>query len=135
MSVKTIPHSSCGVIPYYMLDHMARSSARESADHARATLEQMGEIERRRLNTFAAFDESITPQRAVSTAKRRINVYDAHHRQKRGKLAMSDHKARSADVDVNEAYDGSWTTFDFFAKIFSRNSLDGRGMAIDSTVH
>lgn len=133
--MKTIPHLVCGVIPPHMLDHIARSSARESADHARATLEQTLEIERRRLNSFAVFDETVPVQRAVSTAKKRINVYDAQHQQKRGKLARNDHKARSADVAVNEAYDGSSATFDFFAKVFSRNSLDGRGMALDSTVH
>ncbi|HEY4642757.1 MAG TPA: M4 family metallopeptidase [Thermoanaerobaculia bacterium] len=48
---------------------------------------------------------------------------------------MSEHKPRSADVEVAEAYDGSGTTFDFYAQIFSRNSIDGRGMRVDSTVH
>src|ERR1051325_12159409 len=93
----------------------------------------MREIQPQRVTSLAAFDETVTSQRAVSTAKKRINVYDAQHQQKRGKLARNDHKARSADVDVNEAYDGSGATFDFFAKIFSRNSLDGRGMPLDST--
>ncbi|HEY6140683.1 MAG TPA: M4 family metallopeptidase [Thermoanaerobaculia bacterium] len=133
--MKTIPHPVCGVIPPHILDHIARSSAREEADHARSTLVQMREIQRQRVNSFAAFDETVTSQRAVSTAKKRINVYDAQHQQKRGKLARNDHKARSADVDVNEAYDGSGATFDFFAKVFSRNSVDGRGMPLDSTVH
>jgi len=48
---------------------------------------------------------------------------------------MSEHKPRSADVEVAEAYDGAGTTFDFYAQVFGRQSIDNRGMRIDSTVH
>ena len=48
---------------------------------------------------------------------------------------MSEHKARGTDVEVNEAYDGSGTTYDFFAQVFRRISVDGKGMRLDSTVH
>jgi Zn-dependent metalloprotease len=40
-----------------------------------------------------------------------------------------------ADMAVNEAYDGSGVTYDLYADIFGRNSIDGRGMKLDSTVH
>jgi Zn-dependent metalloprotease len=36
---------------------------------------------------------------------------------------------------VNEAYDFSGKTYDFYNKIFNRNSIDTRGMRLDSTVH
>jgi Zn-dependent metalloprotease len=48
---------------------------------------------------------------------------------------MSEHRRRGTDVEVNEAYDGSGTTYDFFSTIFSRNSIDGRGMRLNSSVH
>ena len=48
---------------------------------------------------------------------------------------MSEHKTRGWDVEVNEAYDGSGATYDFFARVFRRSSIDGRGMRLDSTVH
>jgi Zn-dependent metalloprotease len=69
-------------------------------------------------------------------AKRR-NVYDAQHRQTLpGKLVMSDKAtALSRDVEVNEAYDGAGRTYDFFARAFNRNSIDGRGLRLDSSVH
>jgi Zn-dependent metalloprotease len=118
-----------------MLDHIARSSARESADAARSTIEQMREIGRKRVNSFAEFDETVTVRHAVATPRKRRNVYDAQHQLKRGPLVMSEHKARGTDVEVNEAYDGSGATFDFYAQLFGRNSIDDRGMALDSTVH
>ncbi|HKO57521.1 MAG TPA: hypothetical protein VJ276_16725 [Thermoanaerobaculia bacterium] len=48
---------------------------------------------------------------------------------------MSEHKPRSADAEVAEAYDGAGITFDFYALVFGRQSIDNRGMRIDSTVH
>ena len=36
---------------------------------------------------------------------------------------------------VFEAYDYSGKTYDFYKKIFGRNSIDTRGMRLDSTVH
>jgi Zn-dependent metalloprotease len=76
---------------------------------------------------------AVAPQ---PTQKKRRNVYDAQHSQKLpGKLVMSEHKPRSADVEVAEAYDGAGTTFDFYALVFGRQSIDNRGMRIDSTVH
>jgi Zn-dependent metalloprotease len=36
---------------------------------------------------------------------------------------------------VNEAYDGSGKTYDFFFKVYARNSIDDRGLRLNSTVH
>jgi Zn-dependent metalloprotease len=40
-----------------------------------------------------------------------------------------------ADTAVNEAYDHSGDTFDFFHEVFGRNSLDDAGMTLISSVH
>src|ERR1044071_1568956 len=110
--------------------------AASAADDARSTLEQMRELERERMHSFAALDETVSAEPAVSTSKKRRNVYDAQqHQQLPGKLVMSEHKPRSADVEVDEAYDGSGATFDFYAQIFARNPIDDRGMRLAATVH
>jgi Zn-dependent metalloprotease len=36
---------------------------------------------------------------------------------------------------VNEAYDGSGVTYDLYNNEYQRNSIDGNGMRLDSTVH
>jgi Zn-dependent metalloprotease len=41
----------------------------------------------------------------------------------------------SADVAVNEAFDGLADTWDFFWSVYGRNSIDDEGMALDATVH
>lgn len=129
----TIPHHICGVIPPHILDRVAQHSD-DAADDARATLKQMRELARDRTRSFVAGEPIIEP--AAAAPKKRRNVYDAqHHRQLPGKLVMSEHKPRSSDVEVTEAYDGSGATFDFYSQVFSRNSIDDRGMRLDSTVH
>ncbi len=39
------------------------------------------------------------------------------------------------DVAVNEAYDGAGATYDLFKDIYGRNSIDDKGMTIESSVH
>jgi Zn-dependent metalloprotease len=42
---------------------------------------------------------------------------------------------RGPDPAVNEAYDHSGDTYDFYKEVFKRNSLDDRGMSLISSVH
>jgi Zn-dependent metalloprotease len=41
----------------------------------------------------------------------------------------------SADIAVNEAYNYAGNTYDFYMNAYQRNSVDGMGMRLDSTVH
>jgi len=52
-----------------------------------------------------------------------------------GKLVREEGDPKSSDAAVNEAYDYSGVTYDFYKKLFNRNSLDNRGMSLISTVH
>jgi len=132
--MRTIPHHSCGVIPPHILDRVAQHKG-DSGDDARTTLEQMRELATERAQTFVPAIEPVVESEAL-TPKKRCNVYDAQHgRRLPGRLTMSEHKSRSSDVEVTEAYDGSGATFDFYAQVFKRISIDGRGMRLDSTVH
>jgi len=52
-----------------------------------------------------------------------------------GKLVLEEGQPPSSDVAVNEAYDGAGATYDLFWEAYERDSLDGNGMRLDSTVH
>lgn len=70
-----------------------------------------------------------------STGRKRA-VYDARHKEYLpGKLVREEGDKKSRDVAVNEAYDGSGAYYDFFKKIYKRNSLNDKGFPLDSTVH
>jgi Zn-dependent metalloprotease len=73
---------------------------------------------------------------SVCPGEKRRTVYDARNGTTLpGKLVRSEGGKAVKDVSVNEAYDGAGTTYDFYEEVFSRNSIDGKGMAIDSSVH
>src|SRR5574340_101340 len=52
-----------------------------------------------------------------------------------GRLMRAEGDPASADATVNEAYDGAGLTYDLFWQNYQRDSLDGNGMTLDSTVH
>lgn len=72
------------------------------------------------------------------TAQRRLTVYD---NQRQGRTFLPGVRARDwgqppvDDEAVNQAYDGSNTTYEFYRDIFARNSLDDAGLELVSTVH
>lgn len=63
-------------------------------------------------------------------------VYDAENTSGLpGNLVRSEGDAPTGDAAVDEAYDGSGATYDLFAEVFGRNSIDNQGMDLVSTVH
>lgn len=63
-------------------------------------------------------------------------VYDAVNRRSLpGTLARSEGEPPVTDEAVNEAYEYSGIVYDFYKELFSRNSLDDRGMSLISSVH
>ncbi len=52
-----------------------------------------------------------------------------------GTLVREEGSAPVSDPAVNEAYDGAGATYDLYWEIYQRNSLDGNGLRLDSTVH
>ena len=65
-------------------------------------------------------------------------IYDSEHGGRLtlpGKLVRSEGDPPVADTAVNEAYDGSGTTFEFYRDVYERNSIDGNGLGLVSSVH
>jgi Zn-dependent metalloprotease len=125
-----LQHRFCGVIPPHILNRIASRCAPELSTRALATLDQMREI----IAARGVLPE--VPQGATAVPRKNRRVYDAkHRRQAPGQLVMMEHWPRVADVEVNEAFDGAGTTYDFYATVFGRSSVDGKGKRLDSTVH
>ncbi len=133
--MKTIQHPQplCSVIPPHILRNIAASgNALDSATRKSAseTLAQMEVLSSRRPLVRSG------PAKPKGAGGKRRHVYDAGHVQRLpGKLVMTESTPRSKDVEVGEAYDGAGKTYDFYAKVFGRNSIDNRGLRLDSTVH
>ncbi|HYK05948.1 MAG TPA: M4 family metallopeptidase [Thermoanaerobaculia bacterium] len=129
-----IPHYVCGVIPPHILTRVAGQTSDEASGNARATLEHMRELATGRAAASLIELPGVTTEAAPP--RKRRHVYDAKHLFKLpGRLAMSEQKPRGTDLEVTEAFEGSGATYDFFAAVFGRTSIDGKGLRLDSTVH
>ncbi|HVT90105.1 MAG TPA: M4 family metallopeptidase [Tepidisphaeraceae bacterium] len=119
----------CCIVPPHMLEHLARSGNASQVQWALRTLILSAHFRGRReaLGGIMTMAPAGTKQRTIYDARNTETLPGAPVR-KEGDPA-------SGDVAVNEAYDGSGATYDFYQKIFSRNSIDNHGMRLDSTVH
>jgi Zn-dependent metalloprotease len=117
------------IIPPYMLQEAAQrgnTSQRAWALHVLAVSERT----RGRREALGAFPA------AVPAGTKRRTIYDAKHGSSLpGVLVRGENDPPTSDATVNEAYDGAGATYDLYHDIYERNSIDDRGMRLDSTVH
>ena len=121
------------ILPPYMLEDIANNGSAAQRVLAISNLKASAQMvgKRRALSDFtgAAF------RVAAVGGKERI-VYDARNGSNLpGTIVRKEGDAPVTDVAVNEAYDGSGATYDLYKNIYERNSIDGNGMRLDSTVH
>ncbi|WP_225773779.1 M4 family metallopeptidase [Pseudomonas sp. Marseille-Q5115] len=121
------------LIPPYLLDQIARHGNKAQRDAALST--------RAKDSTFRSLRMAAQPTRARAQAAtafvgKRRSIYTADGTETLpGTLVRGEGQPASGDPAVDEAYDGLGATFDFFAEVFDRNSIDDAGLALDATVH
>jgi Zn-dependent metalloprotease len=72
----------------------------------------------------------------AASAEHHNTVYDAQHENTRpGVKARGDGDPESSDAAVNQAYDGAEDTYGFYKDVLGRDSLDGNGVELVSSVH
>jgi Zn-dependent metalloprotease len=122
-------------LPPYILDRLAAS---DDPDLRRLAIEAIARTATlRAMRTTLARAAQMAAVPSPEGGKERL-VYDAQNKGTSslpGRLVRREGEARSADAAVNEAYDHSGTTYDFYKRLFARNSLDDRGMTLVSSVH
>ena len=121
----------CYIIPSHIHENIARNGNEKQKAGAFQSLTVSSRMrgQRELLTTFAAL--ATTP-----TGVKRRTIYDAKNGLALpGKLIRGEGDPKTNDTSANEAYDGSGKTYDFYLKSFQRNSIDDRGMRLDSTVH
>jgi Zn-dependent metalloprotease len=73
---------------------------------------------------------------AVSAAEKQRITYDAENGPSLpGRVARTEGDPPTGDLAVDEAHDGAGATYDLYDEVYGRNSIDGQGMRIESTVH
>ncbi len=120
-----------GIIPPYILRAIAQNGSSRQQAWAWSTLTDTEQFRGQR-RVLAPVSILAVP----GTGKKRRTVYDARHKYELpGRLVRTEGESKSRDPAVNEAYDGCGATYDLLARVFSRNSLDDRGLRLVSSVH
>jgi len=121
--------SVCPILPPHILIAIYENGTPEERGRALRAL-VLSERLRERRRLLAAL-----PVPTPAGEKRRT-VYDAKTRTTLpGTLVRAEGDPPTADAGVNEAYDGAGATYDLYFDIYGRNSIDGKGMRLDSSVH
>ncbi len=123
------------ILPPYVLDHMADS---DDPKVRRLAIEAIARSASLRATRVALSEFPTVASLAVPDTKKARLIYDNKNSGSSflpGKIVRREGDKRSKDPAVNEAYDHSGTTHDFYKKVLDRNSLDDQGMALVSSVH
>lgn len=133
------------IVPPHMLRVVAMRGDADMRRMAQALLEVDGAMREMRADTpsFLAEPATVAPDFELGAVGRRAaplrpdrRVHDGEHRAALpGRLVRSEGDGPTGDPEADAAYDGAGIVFDLYATEYGRDSLDGRGMAIVSTVH
>ena len=93
-----------------------------------------GALHGERIRGFRSAQPAALPALLAEALER--TVCDARHGHRLpGTRVRREGDPESSDPPVNQAYDGAGITHDFFSRVLGRNSVDGRGFPLVSTVH
>ncbi|HEU4846236.1 MAG TPA: M4 family metallopeptidase [Burkholderiaceae bacterium] len=122
-------HCTCFIIPSSML--------RKLADAAATDAERQSLLDQAEHSAYLRGQRSVTPAlMGISAGEKRRTIYNARHGTTLpGKLVRGETDPAGHDLAVNQAYDGAGATYDFYLNVLNRNSVDGKGLRLDSTVH
>ena len=120
------------IIPPYMFKSMYSNG---TASEKRAALVGIVGSAQLRGKRQALLEAGANLTRVTVGGKRR-RVYTADHGSTLpGQLVRAEGSSASGDAAVDEAYDGAGATYDLYWEAYQRDSLDGSGLRLDSTVH
>jgi Zn-dependent metalloprotease len=120
------------IVPPHMLKEIVERGSASQRDWALRTM-QLSEQLRGQRQAMAEFVALAAPTAAAE--KERV-IYDAENgSQVPGRRVRGEGEPASGDMAADEAYDGSGATFDLYKDVYERNSIDGNGLRLNSTVH
>jgi Zn-dependent metalloprotease len=120
----------CFIIPEYINKRIIDKGSKKQKEQAWKNLILTEQLRGRRLVTglmSSMFSVSNKLNRTIFDAENSENLPGILVRYEGGK--------DKGGTTVNEAYDYSGATYNFYDEIFQRKSIDARGMNLDSTVH
>ena len=128
-------HSLHCILPPYILENLSQSESAKVRNEAIDAIAKSAEA--RAVRATLALMPMMAAVPSPNAKKHRL-VYDVKNggfSSLPGTLVREEGGKASKDPAVNEAYNHAGYTYDFYSKVFDRNSLDDRGMSLISSVH
>ncbi|MBU6483992.1 MAG: M4 family metallopeptidase [Betaproteobacteria bacterium] len=126
----------CAILPPEILRRIASRGNRAQREAALATLATDQTLRLARATHQLLDAGARKPSLTLPELAKQRTIYDAGHQETLpGRVVRAEGSPAGKDVEVNEAYDGLGATFDFFAAVYDRNSIDDEGMHLDASVH
>ncbi len=120
------------IVPPHMLQNMLANGSDFQKQIALASIAVSGQLRGHR----QALAESVNFLTTPATPGKHRTVYTASNGSTLpGKVVRAEGAPATGDLATDEAYDGSGATYDFYWDVYQRNSVDGNGLWLDSTVH
>lgn len=125
----------CSIVPPYLLLKLAEESADpEIRTEALATLQITRQARLQRVSLSQNL--SVAPVLMATPAVKKRRIYDCESTNDLLRTRVREEgDPKTPDVAATEAYDYSGITWDFFKMLADRNSIDGNGMPMTSSVH
>jgi len=120
----------CFIIPEYLNKNIVERGTKKQKEAAWKNLILTEQLRGRRTVTGL-----MSSMFSVSNKLDRT-IFDAEHTENLpGTLVRREGGRSIGGPTVNESYDYSGATYNFYKEIFDRNSIDTKGMRLESTVH
>jgi Zn-dependent metalloprotease len=132
----------CFIVPPDLLFKVAMEGTPEQREGAIGTLTLSAAVRARRSLISRLMTDLDQDVQALTVTPpqtgEQLSVYDVHGGREPdlpGDLARQSGGAVAGDDAVNQAYDGADATYRFYKEVFDRDSIDGNGMEVVSSVH
>lgn len=129
-------HSIFCILPPHILRSILERGNAEQRSHASRTLAL--DTTFRALRAAAPKPQGRGVALAAQPGAKQRTIYTAQNQQTLPGVQVASETnppVPGADVAVTEAFDGLGATYDFYADVFNRNSIDDEGLPLDATVH
>ncbi len=129
---------TCHIIPHDILDRLSKDQTLDDATRKAFADTTRVDAEMRKLRSQAGqltrVRKEVSPAPELAAGPPAIQVYDCkHHQALPGTPVPSPETA--ADADAKRVFDETTALATFYAEVFDRNSVDGAGAALISSIH
>lgn len=126
----------CSIVPPYLLRRLAAQQAPRLSEAAQAARTALLHVKTFQASRALASPAAPPGMLEVKPGPPERTIYDAKSLEKLpGSLVRKEGAPSTGDPASDEAYDGLGHTHRLYADAFGRNSIDGKGLPLDATVH